>query len=146
MVDWRSILGIRPSSKELAPLPIVNSFLIDIRKKIESKLPFSVVYVQVDEGNVGEICNYVGGKKAGKGVGFILPPGDEYKVYNSLESLADAPFASRLRVGCTSYYDKDTPGRMMVRVQESYVCRSYSGKKVVEQAPVLSLETALEPV
>jgi len=145
MVDWRYLLGMKRSpNKPVAP-PVVNSFLIDIVKQIEKEVPFSVVYVQVDKGDAGEVCDVIGGKKAGKGVGFILPLGDEYIVYNALEQLADAPFASHLRIGSTAYAEKDTAGSMMVRVQKAYICRAYSGKIASEQSSEMSLEGVLEP-
>ena len=71
-----------------------KSFRDDIRDKIDNDEEFSLVYMQIDKGDIEYIRRLVGGKRTTvRNIGVIVPAGSEYEVYGRLEQLAHAAFA-----------------------------------------------------
>ena len=58
---WYDFLRSRPAP--LSEPPIVDNFIIDIKRKLETNEPFSIVHILIDEGKVDEIHNLLGGKR-----------------------------------------------------------------------------------
>src|SRR5574342_63398 len=109
MLNLTALLGIAPSSrKEKKEEPQSTSYnvLVEVRRKINAQEPFTLVYVELAKANgavVGDakyISDLVGGTVlTKKNVGVLVPLGGQQAVYDKLEQLSQAPFASELRIG-----------------------------------------------
>ncbi len=136
-----------PPSKKVEPsvVPRKVSFPSEIRNMIEEKKPFSLVYIEVKEGDINYICQLVGGRSVTtRNIGVIVEPDTSHVVVEKLEQLAGAPFSSDLRIGHAKYSPPEevSLGELLVAAQNNgsyHEKRKYSGKiPVVEPVPEAS--------
>jgi hypothetical protein len=156
MLNLAALLGIAPSSKKEAREQKVNppsySIMVDMRRRVNAQEPFTLVHLQLERrdgnvvGDVKYISDLVGGTVlSSKSVGVIVPLGQYQQVYDKLEELAQAPFASDVRVGYGSFPGKSEEihaiGNILAEAQRYRTHRKYIGKQL-EQA--VSGEKVLE--
>ncbi len=74
----------------------------EVQERLDRGKPFSMVYVQIKEGEFSYICGLVNGLPAAPNCLGVLTDSPE-QVYETLDKLVEAPFASSLSVGTASF-------------------------------------------
>lgn len=86
-------------SKAEEPPKRPKSCLQYVGERLESSRGFSLVYIQVDKGDVKYISDLVNGKAIGPSqIGVIVREGKQNAVYSRLDQLANAEFDSSLKI------------------------------------------------
>lgn len=155
MINLLALLGIAPSSEEQkTEVKHTDSIMFDMYRLVNGEKPFSLVYVELvrkDGTVIGDpkyVCDLVGGKMIGKReIGVVVPLGTQDSIYSKLESLADAPFATELRISHAGYpghseKDRHIIGDLLVEVQTYKKRRTYAGKQPSPAIEARVLETA----
>lgn len=160
MLKWLYSLRTPPAPRrEPSESSQGTSFLQYVNVHMKENRPFSLIHIIVDSGEAEKVQKLVDGHSSGKGIGFIVPVGNEHKLYAALERLLSVSAETHLRIGVAVYdpresklayvpperrgkvepeYTSLSAGDLLARVQRGYVHKSY-GKK----APVA--ETAVSP-
>lgn len=153
MLGLTALLGIAPSSKKELKEEKVPSYslMMDMRKRVNAQEPFTLIHIQLDKrdgkvvGDAKYISDLVGGTVlSGKSVGVLVPLGQYQPVYDRLEELSQAPFASDIRMGYGSFPGRSEEvhavGNILAEAQRYRVHRKYAG----QQSQIVTGEKVLE--
>lgn len=133
------------ANEPVVSVPREKPFLFDLRERVETGEPFSVVHILVREGDAKFICDAVRdislrAVETGRGVGVFVPAGGEYAVYDRLSSsLSDCSRPYLLRIGSAVFdpVKHKKPGDVLVDMQNDYSMLKVVPVEVPEVEPVL---------